>query len=111
MKRSFLPRRSSCTETCFGSILIPALIPLGAVAAGFLFPYAAVLSAGISKSFDVSMLNRNLASLAFFTVRQALFSCLAALVLGLPGAWFLGLSDHRIAVMRLLSGIPFAMPS
>ncbi|MDR1446980.1 MAG: iron ABC transporter permease [Treponema sp.] len=111
LKQSFLPRRSSPTETRFRSLLIPALIPLGAVAAGFLFPYAAVLAAGISKSFDASMLNRNLASLVFFTVKQALFSCLAALVLGLPGAWFLALSDNRTGVMRLLSGIPFAMPS
>jgi thiamine transport system permease protein len=110
-KRSFPPRRTVAAKASFNGMFILALIPLGVIAAGFLFPYAAVLAAGISKSFDVFMLNRSLASLVFFTVKQALFSCLAALVLGLPGAWFLGLSDRKTTVLRMLSGIPFAMPS
>jgi thiamine transport system permease protein len=48
---------------------------------------------------------------AAFTVKQAFFSTLCALALGLPGAWVLGTGRLRgSALIRGLSAIPFAMP-
>jgi thiamine transport system permease protein len=49
---------------------------------------------------------------ALFTIKQASLSALAALALGLPGAWLAGTSDSKAAgALRALSAVPFAMPS
>ncbi|MDR1903959.1 MAG: iron ABC transporter permease [Treponema sp.] len=97
-----------------------ALLPAGAVLAAFILPYGASLFGG----FHIGRLGAGpdretilpfslLLPITFFTVKQAVLSTLAALVLGLPGAVLLGGSGRGTGtgILRSLSGISFTMPS
>ncbi|MDR0557002.1 MAG: iron ABC transporter permease [Treponema sp.] len=100
-----------------------ALVPLLAVTAVFILPYGAALAGGFSifssgesqaaqAAAPAATRELPLLPIALFTVEQAFFSAIAALLLGLPGAWFVGTSDSRLArVLRPLTAVPFAMPS
>ncbi|MDR1219650.1 MAG: iron ABC transporter permease [Treponema sp.] len=93
-----------------------ALVPMLAVTAVFILPYGAALAGGFSafpnSAAPIATRDLPLLPIALFTIKQAFFSALAALLLGLPGAWFVGASDSRLArVLRQLTAIPFAMPS
>jgi thiamine transport system permease protein len=104
-----------------------ALPVLAAALCFFILPYLSALSApflgglggGGRGGVPQALENPALFRVALFTVKQAFLSTLAALALGLPGAWLLGtvLADggspvkHFFAVLiRALTGIPFAMP-
>lgn len=98
------------------TIFILASIPMILVIFCFLLPYAAALSASFSKGFDyireVVLYKSDLAKTVAFTVGQALMSTVCALLIGLPGAWFLGRTeDGGKRILRALTGIPFALPS
>jgi thiamine transport system permease protein len=90
-----------------------AAIPFALAAGGFILPYAAALGAGFKGGAlgAGALKNSRLVPLTLFTVRIAALSTLAALVLGLPGAWFLGTGSRRFSsAVRALTAIPFAMP-
>jgi len=56
--------------------------------------------------------NPILARITLFTLKQAFFSVLISLALGLPGAWLIGSGRSRFTpLLRSLTAIPFAMPS
>lgn len=93
-----------------------ALIPMLAVTAVFIMPYGAALTGGFLTSGNREshelLGGLPLLPIALFTVEQAFFSTIIALLLGLPGAWFVGISDSRPArILRSITAIPFAMPS
>ncbi|MDR1074320.1 MAG: iron ABC transporter permease [Treponema sp.] len=93
-----------------------ALVPMLVVTAVFILPYGAALAGGFSafpnSAAPTATRDLPLLPIALFTIKQAFFSALAALLLGMPGAWFVGASDSRLArVLRQLTAIPFAMPS
>ena len=54
--------------------------------------------------------NSALLRITLFTLRQAFFSVLVALAIGLPGAFFLGSRKPR-KLLRTITAIPFVMPS
>jgi len=91
-----------------------ALPPALAAAFSFILPYAAsfapairALGAGLQNFHNSALI-----SITLFTFKQAFFSVLAALALGLPGAWFIGNSRSRFTpLLKTLTAIPFAMPS
>jgi thiamine transport system permease protein len=95
------------------------LAPILVVTAVFILPYGAALAGGFSAfsgreshAAPVAVRDLPLLPIALFTVGQAFFSALAALLLGLPGAWFAGASDSKLArALRSLTAVPFAMPS
>jgi thiamine transport system permease protein len=98
------------------TIILLSLLPLGLVVFCFLLPYAAALSSSFSQGFDyvrsVIFEKSDLSRTVLFTLGQAFLSTLLALVLGLPGAYFLGKTESRgKKVLRALTGIPFALPS
>ncbi|MDR2731097.1 MAG: iron ABC transporter permease [Treponema sp.] len=100
-----------------------ALPPVLAAAFSFIFPYAASFGPAIRglalglKTFnitgEISVLgNSTILHITLFTFKQAFFSVLVSLALGLPGAWFIGNSRSRLTpLLRTLTAIPFAMPS
>lgn len=90
-----------------------ALLPLGVVGAAFILPYGAALFGGFRGGAAGLPFTGNamILPVAFFTARQAALSTLVALVLGLPGAWFFGSGGHRSALLRALTGVPFALPA
>lgn len=100
-----------------------ALVPALAVTVMFILPYGAALAGGFSTfsspfpngeshAAPVALRDLPLLPIALFTIKQAFFSAIAALLLGLPGAWFVGTRDSRLArVLRSLTAVPFAMPS
>jgi thiamine transport system permease protein len=99
-----------------------ALPPLALAALAFQAPYAASLGLGLSGlGRDFLSLTRQILPTLAFTLKQAALSTVLALVLGLPGAWFLssaggdrspaarrGVSLRR--ALRSLSALPFALP-
>ncbi|MDR0389117.1 MAG: iron ABC transporter permease [Spirochaetaceae bacterium] len=95
---------------------LPALLPLLVLFFGFLCPYGAALGrtfAGGSWAFlrEFSA-DARIQRVIAFTVKQAFFSALTALALGLPGAFIMAASKGRArALLRAITGIPFAMPS
>ncbi len=96
--------------------LLLSLLPLGLVCFCFFLPYAAALTASFSKGLgyihEVIFRKSDLFKTVAFTVGQAFISTLLALVLGLPGAWFLGRTEGRgKAILKALTGIPFSLPS
>lgn len=97
-------RRSAYVFASFGAL------PLLALMATFILPYAAAVKDGISglpRALEDDGVRRTLA----FTLKQAGFSTLAALALGLPGAWLVGSGRFRGAkLVRALASVPFAMP-
>ena len=76
----------------------------------FLLPYGA----SFLKAFEGGKLtvweNSAIINIMLFTLKQAFFSVLLALALGLPGAWLLG-SGRNHPFLRSLTALPFAMPS
>ena len=96
-----------------------ALLPIFAVGFSFLLPYGAAFWNAFGGGGEKSGLeNAAILRITLFTVRQAFFSVLVALALGLPGAWFMGSAGSRESsrfrfspILRSLTAIPFAMPS
>ncbi len=93
------------------------LLPILVVAAVFLLPYATAVGGGAwGEGGPVPRVLRALADPALrriigFTAAQAGWSTLAALALGLPGAWLIGSGRYRgAALVRAVASIPFAMP-
>jgi len=92
-----------------------ALVPALAAAFSFILPYAASFAPAVSRFpsvFKTFLNNTTLLSITLFTFKQAFFSVLVSLALGLPGAWFIGNSRSRFTpFLKTLTAIPFAMPS
>jgi len=92
-----------------------ALPPVLAAVFSFILPYAASFGPAIRSLADgkITVLqNSTLFNITLFTFKQAFFSVLVSLALGLPGAWFIGNSRSRFTpFLRTLTAIPFAMPS
>jgi thiamine transport system permease protein len=92
-----------------------ALVPALAAAFSFILPYAASFAPAVGRFpsvFKTFLNNTTLLSITFFTFKQAFFSVLVSLALGLPGAWFIGNSRSRFTpLLKTLTAIPFAMPS
>jgi thiamine transport system permease protein len=89
-----------------------ALPPLVAVLVVFILPYGASITGALGNREQGVLPVTSLIATVGFTLRQALFSTLAALALGLPGAWFMGTSGSRFSrVLRIISAVPFALPS
>jgi thiamine transport system permease protein len=92
-----------------------ALPPVLAAAFSFILPYAASFTpaiGGFAAGLKTFLGNTTLLNITLFTFKQAFFSVLVSLALGLPGAWFIGNSRSRFTpFLRTLTAIPFAMPS
>ncbi|MCL2070064.1 MAG: iron ABC transporter permease [Treponema sp.] len=88
--------------------LLLALPCLAAVLFVFILPYGAALGSAFGGGLLSVWENRSLPAITLFTLKQAFFSVLVSLAIGLPGAWFLG---HSRPLLRSVSAIPFAMPS
>ena len=106
MTRPFFTRRLYGNSP--GAVLF-ALPCLGAVFFAFLLPYGASFKEAFNGEITVWR-NSAILHITLFTIKQAFFSVLVALAIGLPGAWFLGSGKNR-PLLRTLSAIPFAMPS
>jgi thiamine transport system permease protein len=85
-----------------------ALPPVLAVVFCFLVPYGASFWNAFRGGVTVWG-NPALFAITLFTLKQAFFSVLVSLAIGLPGAWFIGAGRSRL--LRALTAIPFAMPS
>ncbi|MDR2632322.1 MAG: iron ABC transporter permease [Treponema sp.] len=95
-----------------GYLWIFALLPLLTVLAAFILPYGASITGILGKASGGSPPLVSFLPTVGFTLRQALFSTLAALALGLPGAWFIGDTRSPFSrVLRVVSALPFALPS
>jgi thiamine transport system permease protein len=93
---------------------LPLALPLAiAVLFAFVVPYGASFSEAGRGIKEITIWeNSSLLRITLFTFKQAFFSVIVALVLGLPGAWFVGTSRSRFTpLLRTLTAIPFAMPS
>jgi thiamine transport system permease protein len=89
-------------------------LPLAlAVILSFLIPYGASFREAAANIDRITIRqNSSLLHITLFTLKQAFFSVLVALVLGLPGAWFIGTSRSRFTpLLRSFTAVPFAMPS
>nr|AGS52686.1 ABC transporter transmembrane protein [uncultured bacterium contig00064] len=89
-------------------------LPLAAaVVFSFILPYAASFGEAFRGARQITILqNDSLLHITIFTLKQAFFSVILSLVIGLPGAWFLGTSRSRFtSLLRTLTAVPFAMPS
>jgi thiamine transport system permease protein len=76
----------------------------------FIIPYSASFWAFFCSREAISIWkNSTLFNILFFTLKQAFFSVLLSLVIGLPGAWLIG--TRKSPLLRTLSSIPFAIPS
>jgi thiamine transport system permease protein len=84
-----------------------------AVAFSFAIPYGASFWGAFSAKGEISVTeNAVLLRVTIFTLKQAFFSVLVSLALGLPGAWFIAGGRSRFTpILRTLTAIPFAMPS
>jgi len=81
-----------------------------AVVFTFIIPYGASFWAFWASRDSVSIWeNSTLLRITLFTLKQAFFSVLLSLVIGLPGAWLIG--TGKSPLLRTLSSIPFAIPS
>jgi thiamine transport system permease protein len=92
-----------------------AIPPILAAAFSFILPYAASFAPaihGLAGGKITVLQNSSLLHITLFTFKQAFFSVLVSLALGLPGAWFIGNSRSRFTpLLKTLTAIPFAMPS
>jgi thiamine transport system permease protein len=103
----------------YAAVWILALLPILATAFSFVLPYGASFFKAFSAGGEITVwentaMNNSsyLLSITLFTLKQAFFSVLVSLALGLPGAWFIGNSQSRFTpILRTLTAIPFAMPS
>jgi len=76
----------------------------------FIIPYGASFWAFLGSRESISLgKNSALLRITLFTLKQAFFSVLLSLVIGLPGAWLIG--TGKSPLLRTLSSIPFAIPS
>ena len=90
--------------------LIFALPLIVTVFFAFIIPYSASFWAFLSSREAVSIWkNTALLRITLFTLKQAFFSVLLSLAIGLPGAWLIG--TGKSPLLRTLSSIPFAIPS
>jgi thiamine transport system permease protein len=81
-----------------------------AVVFAFIIPYgASFLIFWTSRDLINIWKNSALLRITLFTLKQASFSVLLSLVIGLPGAWLIG--TGKSPLLRTLSSIPFAVPS
>ncbi|MDR0496784.1 MAG: ABC transporter permease subunit [Treponema sp.] len=88
-----------------------ALPVVAAVFFCFILPYGVSFRSAFSGKVTLWE-NYAIMHITLFTVKQALFSVLVSLAIGLPGAWFIGTSRSKfLSPLRTLSAIPFAMPS
>jgi len=91
--------------------LLLALPPVLAVVFCFILPYGASFLNAFRGEVTVWG-NALIWRITGFTLRQAFFSVLVSLAIGLPGAWFIGAGRSRFTpLLRALTAIPFAMPS
>ena len=97
----------------FGLGVLFALPLLLAVFFSFIVPYGASFWNAFNSREKISVFeNTALLHITLFTVKQAFFSLLVSLAIGLPGAWLIGNSRSRFTpVIRAVTAIPFAMPS
>lgn len=102
-----------------GFRLLPGIPALIFLLAAFFLPLVMIFSAAFLDSgggfslrpFAELLSSRGLARLLGFTIYQALLSTLAALAMGLPGAWFLARTQFPgRKLVRSLSIIPFVLP-
>ena len=107
------------------AVWLLALPPVLVVFFSFILPYGASFEPAIrgaapggNASIEQLSLweNSGILRITLFTVKQAFFSVLVSLALGLPGAWILGRKGAAArspftSVLRSLTAIPFAMPS
>jgi len=76
----------------------------------FIIPYGASFWAFLGSKEAISIWkNTTLFRITLFTLKQAFFSVLLSLAIGLPGAWLIG--TGKSPLLRTLSSIPFAVPS
>jgi len=76
----------------------------------FIIPYGASFWAFLGSRETISIGNNSaLLRITLFTLKQAFFSVLLSLAIGLPGAWLIG--TGKSPLLRTLSSIPFAIPS
>ncbi|MFA7559230.1 MAG: ABC transporter permease subunit, partial [Sphaerochaeta sp.] len=95
---------------------IPPLIILATL---FALPLALTVQAGLWEGGRITFsrvlglfTNTYFRSILLFTVKQALLSTLAALIVGLPGAYILATYSFRLKrVIKALATIPFVLPS
>jgi thiamine transport system permease protein len=106
-----------CSDAMRRRVWLLALLPVLAVVFAFVLPYGAsfvpLVRTPLVRGGAVTVWeNAALFSITLFTLKQAFFSVLISLALGLPGAWFIGNSRSRFApALRTLTAVPFAMPS
>ena len=85
-------------------------LPFIVLMLSFILPYTAAVKDGFSglmKAVSDEGIRRTLV----FTIKQAALSTLAALAVGLPGAWLVGSGRFRGArIVRAIASVPFAMP-
>jgi len=87
-----------------------ALPLVAAVLFAFVIPYGASFwTFWASRDLISIWENSALLRITLFTLKQAFFSVLLSLAIGLPGAWLIG--TGKSPLLRTLSSIPFAIPS
>lgn len=94
------------------TILFTAIgaLPLAALTVSFALPYASAVSGGFAHFARVAA-DDGVFRVLRFTISQAALSTMAALAIGLPGAWLVGSGRFRGAgIVRAISSVPFAMP-
>jgi thiamine transport system permease protein len=79
----------------------------------FIIPYGASFWNAFNSREKITVFeNTALIHITLFTIKQAFYSLLVSLAIGLPGAWIIGNSQSRFTpVIRAVTAIPFAMPS
>ena len=76
----------------------------------FIIPYGASFWSFWGSRYAISIWkNSALLRITLFTLKQAFFSVMLSLVIGLPGAWLIG--TGKSPLLRTLSSIPFAIPA
>ena len=99
-------------------LALPMLI---AVIFALLLPYGAAFIKAFGSGEKITVFqNAALINVTLFTIKQAFFSVLISLAIGLPGAWIIGTLNEGsgnkgrfniASLLRVITAIPFAMPS
>jgi thiamine transport system permease protein len=94
------------------------LVPLIFLALFYFYPLGRILTISLTRGerlaepFIHAFRSATVRSVLWFTIWQATVSTLLTLLLGLPGAYLLARYDFRgKALLRVLTGIPFVMPT
>jgi thiamine transport system permease protein len=100
----------------FGRVPLEGLLALPLVLAvffSFIVPYGASFWNAFNSREKITVFdNTALIHITLFTIKQAFYSLLVSLAIGLPGAWIIGNSRSRFTpFIRAVTAIPFAMPS